>query len=77
MRRRCCWRRPGRYADRVSVNIELPTPADLHRLAPDKSHTAIVGAMTELRAGIDEAKAGKRERRKAAGVRARPASRRR
>ena len=54
----------GRYADRVSVNIELPTPADLHRLAPDKSQTAIVGAMTELRAGIDAAKSGKRERRK-------------
>jgi len=54
----------GRYADRVSVNIELPTPADLHRLAPDKSQTTIVGAMTELRAGIDAAKAGKRERHK-------------
>lgn len=26
----------GRYADRVSVNIELPTPADLGRLAPEK-----------------------------------------
>jgi len=54
----------GRYADRVSVNIELPTPADLHRLAPDKSQTSIVGAMTELRAGIDAAKSAKRERRK-------------
>ncbi|MEO5742836.1 MAG: putative DNA modification/repair radical SAM protein, partial [Vicinamibacterales bacterium] len=52
----------GRYADRVSVNIELPTPADLHRLAPDKSQAAIVGAMTELRDRIDAAKSGKRER---------------
>ena len=55
----------GRYADRVSVNIELPTPADLHRLAPDKSQSAIVGAMTELRAGIDAAKPGQRDRRRA------------
>jgi putative DNA modification/repair radical SAM protein len=54
----------GRYADRVSVNIELPTPADLQRLAPDKSQTAIVGAMTQLRSGIEAATAGKRERRK-------------
>ena len=54
----------GRYADRVSVNIELPTPADLHRLAPDKSQTAIVGAMSTLRAGIDAARPGKRDQRK-------------
>ena len=45
----------GRYADRVSVNIELPTPADLRQLAPDKSHDRINGAMNELRAQIDEA----------------------
>ncbi|HUQ86411.1 MAG TPA: putative DNA modification/repair radical SAM protein [Vicinamibacterales bacterium] len=54
----------GRYADRVSVNIELPTPADLHRLAPDKSQTAIVNAMTSLRDGIDAARPARREQRK-------------
>ncbi len=52
----------GRYADRVSVNIELPTPADLHRLAPDKSQPAIIGAMSRLKDGIDEARASKRSR---------------
>ncbi len=55
----------GRYADRVSVNIELPTPADLRRLAPDKSQPVIVGAMSRLKEGIDEAKAAKRGRHQA------------
>ena len=45
----------GRFADRVSVNMELPTPADLHQLAPDKSHDTIGEAMGELRARIDDA----------------------
>lgn len=45
----------GRYADRVSVNFELPTSADLSRLAPDKSHTSITTVMGELRDRIDEA----------------------
>ena len=30
-RRRSCWRAAGRYADRLSANIELPTQADLRR----------------------------------------------
>jgi putative DNA modification/repair radical SAM protein len=55
----------GRFADRVSVNIELPTPADLHRLAPDKSQPAIVAAMGRLKDGIDEARSAKRSRRQA------------
>jgi putative DNA modification/repair radical SAM protein len=45
----------GRYADRVSVNIELPTAADLRQLAPEKSHRTINDAMHTLRRGIDEA----------------------
>jgi len=35
----------GRYADRVSVNIELPTRESLKLLAPDKSREAIIGPM--------------------------------
>lgn len=35
----------GRWADRLSVNIELPSRASLERLAPDKSGTEILGAM--------------------------------
>jgi putative DNA modification/repair radical SAM protein len=50
----------GRYADRVSVNIELPTPADLRKLAPGKSRQAIVGAMDTLKERIDEARDARR-----------------
>ncbi|MGV3515765.1 putative DNA modification/repair radical SAM protein [Luteitalea sp.] len=55
----------GRVADRVSVNVELPTPADLTALAPEKSHTAIVTSMAQLRAGIDEAREARRSSRRA------------
>src|SRR6201994_5086111 len=27
----------GRWADRISINVELPTPQDLHRLPPGKN----------------------------------------
>jgi putative DNA modification/repair radical SAM protein len=47
----------GRHADRLSVNMELPTAAALARLAPEKNERAILAAMAELRARIDEAKA--------------------
>ena len=39
----------GRYADRVSANIELPVQADLDRLAPDKLRSAIEGTMAVVR----------------------------
>jgi putative DNA modification/repair radical SAM protein len=48
-------REAGRWADRFSVNIELPTPADLRRFAPDKSHDIIEDAMSAIKDGIDEA----------------------
>ncbi|NJC87382.1 MAG: putative DNA modification/repair radical SAM protein [Desulfuromonas sp.] len=35
----------GRHADRVSVNIELPTAASLRQLAPDKSREAVLAPM--------------------------------
>ena len=43
----------GRWADRVSVNVELPTEADLARLAPEKSRPEIESAMADLRRRID------------------------
>jgi putative DNA modification/repair radical SAM protein len=46
----------GRYADRLSVNIELPTQSDLDRLAPAKSHRVIESAMQVVRHRIDESK---------------------
>jgi putative DNA modification/repair radical SAM protein len=48
--------RAGLYADRVSINVELPTVAGLTRLAPDKSAPVIEGAMAGLKQEIVAAK---------------------
>ena len=48
--------RAGLYADRVSINVELPTVAGLTRLAPDKNAATIEGAMETVKAAIVEAK---------------------
>jgi putative DNA modification/repair radical SAM protein len=45
----------GRYADRLSVNIELPTEIGLERLAPEKSARTIRLAMGSIRLARDEA----------------------
>lgn len=50
----------GLYADRVSINVELPTDAGLTRLAPDKDARQIEGAMGGLNMAIREAKDEKR-----------------
>src|SRR4051794_33607552 len=44
----------GRYADRLSINIELPTAQGLRQLAPEKDNAAIRRSMGRLRARIDE-----------------------
>lgn len=44
----------GLFADRVSINIELPTVAGLTRLAPEKSARRIDGAMGAMRDAIVE-----------------------
>lgn len=49
--------RAGRYADRLSANIELPTRADLAVLAPEKRITDITAAMSVIRRGVDESRA--------------------
>jgi putative DNA modification/repair radical SAM protein len=46
----------GRYADRLSINIELPTEAGLKRLAPEKRTRSIRRTMAGLRLRIEEAK---------------------
>lgn len=46
----------GMHADRVSINVELPTRAALTRLAPDKDETQIEGALARTKARIIEAK---------------------
>ncbi len=55
--------RAGRLADRVSVNIELPTAASLQRLAPDKDREAILAPMRQAAAGIAAARAGRKGKR--------------
>ncbi len=51
-------RRAGLYADRVSINVELPTAAGLARLAPDKDARRIESAMGGVTAAIAEAREG-------------------
>jgi putative DNA modification/repair radical SAM protein len=46
----------GRWADRLSVNIELPTEGDLYQLAPEKRKPQILTAMSGIRDKIDETK---------------------
>ncbi len=46
----------GRHADRVSINVELPTTAGLKRLAPEKSVQRIAGAMSDMKASIIDAR---------------------
>jgi putative DNA modification/repair radical SAM protein len=48
--------RAGRYADRLSINIELPTEQGLAALAPEKNGAAIRRSMARLRVHIDDAK---------------------
>jgi putative DNA modification/repair radical SAM protein len=56
----------GRWADRLSVNIELPTESSLARLAPEKSQGSIKRAMGGIRARIDDLRAEKPARSAAA-----------
>jgi predicted DNA-binding helix-hairpin-helix protein len=46
----------GRWADRISINVELPTPADLEKLAPEKNIGRIRGSMTVIEKRITQAK---------------------
>ena len=46
----------GRWADRLSVNVELPTEQGLTRFAPEKSAQTIRRAMAEVRAKREAAK---------------------
>ena len=46
----------GLHADRVSINIELPTVAGLERLAPEKDNARIEGAMAEMKSSIVDAR---------------------
>jgi putative DNA modification/repair radical SAM protein len=45
----------GLHADRLSINVELPTEPGLQRLAPEKDAGRIRGSMRQLRGAIDDA----------------------
>jgi putative DNA modification/repair radical SAM protein len=47
----------GRWADRLSANIEMPTAADLQQLAPEKKMAAVEATMTTIRDKVAESKA--------------------
>jgi len=49
-------RKAGLHADRVSINVELPTEGGLKRLAPEKSGARIEGAMGEMNSAIVDAR---------------------
>jgi len=48
-------RQAGLHADRVSINVELPTEQGLSRLAPEKDGKQIEGAMRGMKASIADA----------------------
>jgi putative DNA modification/repair radical SAM protein len=53
-------RQAGIHADRVSINVELPTAPGLARLAPEKDGARIEGAMKEMRTAIEDGADAKR-----------------
>ena len=58
-------RQAGMYADRLSVNIELPTEPDLKELAPEKSRPQLERNMAEVKVATDEIKEDKKKGMKA------------
>ncbi len=51
----------GLHADRVSINVELPTAGGLKRLAPEKDGVRIETAMREVKASITDARDAKKK----------------
>src|SRR3546814_310728 len=47
-------RQAGLYADRLSINVELPTEQGLRRLAPEKDGQRIESAMAGMRDAIED-----------------------
>ena len=54
----------GLYADRLSINIELPSKKSLALYAPEKNPVTIHQSMTQLREHIDESKESRRKKKK-------------
>jgi putative DNA modification/repair radical SAM protein len=61
--------RAGRYADRLSINVELPSAASLKQLAPEKDAQGIERTMSRIHLRLQ---AAKEARQQASAVRALP-----
>jgi putative DNA modification/repair radical SAM protein len=55
----------GRWADRLSVNIEIPTESNLKLLAPDKDFKSVLEPMKMISTGIIESKEERKTHRNA------------
>lgn len=53
-------RQAGLYADRLSVNLEIPTEVNLKRLAPEKDHQSVYRPMSYIQQGVLENKEERR-----------------
>ena len=55
----------GRYADRISVNIEIPSESNLKLLAPEKNYKGVYEPMNQIHEGIIVSKEERAKYRKA------------
>ncbi|MDX9852462.1 MAG: putative DNA modification/repair radical SAM protein, partial [Tenuifilaceae bacterium] len=55
----------GLYADRLSVNIEIPSEPNLQLLAPDKNFQSVLNPMGLIKTGIEQSREERRIMRKA------------
>lgn len=58
-------RQAGLYADRMSVNLEIPTEENLKRLAPEKDHKSVYLPMKYIQQGVLESYEERKKYRKA------------
>lgn len=58
-------REAGLYADRLSVNIEIPTEQNLKMLAPEKDHKSVFAPMLFIQQGVLENKEERQKHRSA------------
>ena len=58
-------RRAGLHADRMSINVELPTVGGLQRLAPEKDGARIESAMADVKDGIADNKDSRKKHKSA------------
>ena len=65
--------RAGLFADRLSINIELPTVQSLHSLAPEKDATGIKRSMARIRLALDDHREAKQQATQVRAAAGRPA----